>query len=278
MCELFAMSSRLPTTVNLSLDVFARHGSPPGRNVDGWGLVVYDDGDVRLFKEPTPAGNSEWLRFIECSRLPSPLVLSHIRHATHGAVALRNTQPFIRELGGRIHAFAHNGHLPGIENETKGRRLRFRPVGETDSELAFCLLLARMAPLWASGVPALAARLAVVRRFAARLGESGPANFLYADGDILFAHGDRRVQADGSIAPPGLFRLTRSCAVDRDALPDAGVTIGAWSPPQTLTLVASVPLTADAWTPLAEGEVVAVAAGEMWCADSGETRRRVTAT
>jgi len=257
------MSSRLPTTVNLSLDVFARRGSLPGRNVHGWGLAVYDDGDARLFKEPRPAGSSDWLRFIERNTLPSRLVLSHIRHATHGAVALRNTQPFIRELGGRVHAFAHNGDLPGIDSAMAGRRLRFRPFGETDSELAFCLLLERMAPLWASVVPALGARLAVVRDFAATLRDRGPANFLYADGDVLFAHGDRRVQADGAIAPPGLYRLTRSCAVDRDALSDAGVTIGAWSSPQILTLVASVPLTVEAWTPLVEGEVIAVAVGEL---------------
>ncbi len=263
MCELFAMSSRIATTVDLSLDAFARHGSPPGRNVDGWGVVVYDDGDARQFREPAPAGNSAWLRFIARNRLPSRLVLSHIRHATQGAVALRNTQPFVRELGGHIHTFAHNGSLPGIEREAD-RAARFRPVGETDSEVAFCALLERIAPLWRSGAaPSFASRLAVVRRFAALLRERGPANFLYADGDVLFAHGHRRLQRDGRIAPPALYHLTRSCAVDRDALPAAGVTIGAWSSPQTLTLVASVPLTAEAWTPVGEGEVIAVAAGEL---------------
>jgi len=264
MCELFALSSRIATTLTLSLETFARHGAPPGRNIDGWGLVIYDDGDARQFRQPAPAGNSAWLRFIERNRLPSRFVLSHIRRATQGAVALRNTQPFIRELGGRIHAFAHNGSLSGIESEAARGARRFRPVGETDSEAAFCMLLERMAPLWDAGIePAFADRLAVIRRFAAGLRERGPANFLYADGDILFAHGHRRLQHDGCIAAPGLFRLTRSCAVDRDALPAAGVTIGAWSPPQAVTLVASVPLTAEAWIPFAEGEVVAVAAGAV---------------
>jgi predicted glutamine amidotransferase len=264
MCELFAMSSRIGTTVNLSLEVFARHGSPPGRNIDGWGLILYDGSDARLFKEPEPAGNSEWIRFVERHHLPSRLVLSHIRHATQGAIALRNTQPFMREVAGRIHAFAHNGSLPGIERETLGRALHFRPIGETDSEIAFCLLLEETRALWGSGaVPSLASRFKVVRRFAARLRAYGPANFLYADGDALFAHGDRRLQQDGKIAPPGLYRLTRTCTVDRDALPDAGVTLGTWSAPQVLTLVASVPLTAEAWMPLAEGEVVAIAAGAV---------------
>lgn len=262
MCELFAMSSRIATTVNLSLDVLARHGSPPGRNVDGWGLILYEGGDARLFKEPEPAGKSEWIRFIERNHLPSHLVLSHIRHATRGAIALRNTQPFIREVAGRIHAFAHNGSLPGFEREMFGRALHFRPIGETDSEIAFCLLLEETRTLWASGTaPSLASRLRVVRRFATRLRAYGPANFLYADSDALFAHGDRRLQEGGQIAPPGLYRLTRTCAVDRDALPEAGVTLGAWSAPQVVTLVASVPLTEEAWMPFAEGELLAIAAG-----------------
>ena len=185
--------------------------------------------------------------------------------------AVRNTQPFVRELGGRIHAFAHNGSLPGVENEAARGTRRFRAVGETDSEAAFCILLEHMAPLWESGtVPSLVDRLTIIRRFAAMLRERGPANFLYADADVLFAHGHRRIQRDGSMAAPGLFRLTRSFAVDRDALPAAGVTIGAWSPPQILALVASVPLTKEAWIPFAEGEVVAIVGAVVGSANGAE--------
>ena len=55
----------------------------------------------------------------------------------------------------------------------------------------------------------------------------GPANFIYADGDVLFAHAHRRMQADGTIAAPGLWRLNRRCPIDLDALPQAGVAIEA---------------------------------------------------
>ena len=34
---------------------------------------------------------------------------------------------------------------------------------------------------------------------------------LYADGETLFVHADRRIQRDGRIAPPGLFLLSRQC-------------------------------------------------------------------
>ena len=77
------------------------------------------------------------------------LALSHIRRATRGPVSLANTQPFARELGGRTHVFAHNGDLPGIEKISALPLERDHPVGQTDSEYAFCALLAHMESLWA---------------------------------------------------------------------------------------------------------------------------------
>ncbi len=51
MCELFAMSSRVPTEVRFSLETFSRRGGLSGRNKDGWGLAYYEENDVRLIKE-----------------------------------------------------------------------------------------------------------------------------------------------------------------------------------------------------------------------------------
>ena len=116
MCELFAMSSRLPATVSLSLAEFARHGGLTDKHKDGWGVAWYDDGDALLVREPSAAAESPSMRFVRQHELASRFVVSHIRHATMGAVALRNTQPFARELGGRLHLFVHNGMLDGIKN------------------------------------------------------------------------------------------------------------------------------------------------------------------
>ena len=44
MCELFAMSSRVPATVTFSLEEFARHGGLTAPHKDGWGIVYYDVG------------------------------------------------------------------------------------------------------------------------------------------------------------------------------------------------------------------------------------------
>jgi predicted glutamine amidotransferase len=160
-------------------------------------------------------------------------VVGHVRRATQGAPALANSQPFVRELGGRMHVFVHNGDLSGLPAPRPGAA--FRPVGDTDSERAFCGLLERLRPAWraADGIPSLDRRLEIVSRFAARLRELGPANFIYGDGDALFVHAHRRHQGPGlGIRPPGLHLLCRRC-------------FGGCAPaaPQDVALVARVPLT-----------------------------------
>jgi predicted glutamine amidotransferase len=56
MCELFAISSRYPVTVNLSLEAFSWHGGLSGPHKHGWGIAYYKAGDVRLIRiGPPPA-------------------------------------------------------------------------------------------------------------------------------------------------------------------------------------------------------------------------------
>jgi len=98
----------------------------------------------------------------------------------------------------------------------------------------------------------------------------GPANFIYADGNTLFAHGHRRIQSDNVIAPPGLWQLQRRCVVDIDALPEAGVAIKPGGQDQEVTLLASVPLTPEPWRPLAEGEVLVVRNGRNFSTAASE--------
>ncbi len=236
MCELFAMSSRSPTDVRSSLEAFARHGGLEGPHKDGWGIGYYAGEDVRLVKDPEAAHDSECLRFLRQHPFTSGVVISHIRKATQGRLAMKNCQPFAREWGGRMHLFAHNGDL-AIERLRRSMPLeRFHPVGDTDSEYAFCALLDRF-PVHAG----LDQRLGTVAAFAASLRALGPANFLYADGDVLFIHGDRRVSG------PGLHLIERRCA-----------------PGQQVVLAASVPLTQEAgWQPLAEGSLVVARDGEI---------------
>jgi len=262
MCELFCLSSGQPTTVTFSLERLARHGALGQANVDGWGLAFYDDRDVRLYKEPEPAGESAWLTYILGRDLETGLAISHIRRASQGALTHANTQPFTRELAGRMHVFAHNGDLRGLPGLEPDALEVFTPVGETDSELAFCLLLESVAPLWLRPEPPSAEeRLAVVTAFAEEMRARGEANFLYSDGELLFAHAHRRRPFDGVHGQPGLWRLDCGATMKTDTMARHGVNIAAPSEARPITLVASVPLTEDAWVPLKEAEIAVLQAG-----------------
>jgi glutamine amidotransferase len=260
MCELFAMSSRVAATVSFSFEEFSRHGGESGPHRDGWGVAWYDDGDVRIVREPAPAASSLCVRHLQESPFASALVVSHIRRATQGRPSLRNTQPFVRELGGRIHVFAHNGDLKDARGHPALPTGTFRPVGDTDSEQAFCALLERLRELWMGAVaPTEEDRREVVLAFAETIRPLGPANFIYSDGELLFAHGHRR-RAGGPVArPPGLHVLTRTCDSGGTIVSD-GVAVRSGGP-QQVVLLASVPLTSERWRPLDEGELVVVRAG-----------------
>ena len=97
--------------------------------------------------------------------------------------------------------------------------------------------------------------------FAVDLRALGPANFLYADGDALFAHGHRRLQpASGRAEPPGLWWLQRECVTHTAGADDlAGVSVGRVA--QSAMLLASVPLSGEAWRPLTEGELFVARSG-----------------
>lgn len=255
------MSSRRSTQLTFSLQTLAAHSAGASTTRDGWGVAFYEGRDAALFREPAAASDSPLVRFLQSNGPSTTLAISHIRHATRGAVDLSNTQPFVRELAGRAHVFAHNGNLLGIERTGSLAFDRYRPVGTTDSEHAFCALLERMHGLWrVASPPPLDQRLSVISEFAADLRKLGPANFLYADGDVLFAHGHRRVQpTTGRIEPPGLWVWSCHCADPEQPVHAGGVTVAPGF--QEMVLVASVPLTAENWRPLGEGELVVVAGG-----------------
>ncbi|MEX3008720.1 class II glutamine amidotransferase [Hoeflea sp. TYP-13] len=262
MCELFGVSTSKPVRLYCSLEEFAKHGGRSHVNRSGWGVAYYEDNDVLLIREALPASQSPWIEFLETHGLTSQCIISHVRYATAGAPSIVNTHPFRRELGGRMHVFAHNGSLEDIETRLGFESDEFRPVGQTDSEYAFCLMLQRLSPLWhraGGSVPRLDERLDVVSHTAAELRRLGSANFLYADGDVLFAHADkRRFDVDGKfgeIRPPGLcLGRTREVAKGLDISWPVAKTNG--------LMVASVPLTSSGWTPLGEGTVIALRDGE----------------
>jgi predicted glutamine amidotransferase len=265
MCELLGMSAHHPASITLSLNEFARHGGETGPHADGWGVAFYEGPDANLIRESTSAADSVLMSTLRGYRLASEIVIAHIRNASFGPVELRNTHPFRRELGGRVHIFAHNGDLPDIVNRYRLDQAGITlPVGTTDSEHAFCLLIQRLSAVWlgSRGIPSLQSRRDVVAEFARQIGELGSANFLYSDGDALFVHGHVRTQPDGSIGPPGLHYVSVTCDYGFGQSDLASVKLES-DRLQKVTLIATKPLNDGNWLPLHEGELLIVKGGEI---------------
>ena len=140
MCELMGMSFAKPVVASVTMQAFSERSKD---NADGWGLAWYPDRSAAMVKQPV-RWSMQHNQFLEhYPGLLSSVYLAHVRHQTVGGQPTNaDTHPFCRELNGREYCFAHNGTLVG---EFWQRPLgRFRPVGATDSEFIFCLLLAEL--------------------------------------------------------------------------------------------------------------------------------------
>jgi glutamine amidotransferase len=241
MCELFGMSARFPTDVNRSLALLRPRGGEIGPHADGWGLAFYEGRAARVFKEPVPAAESRCLAFISEYDFRSATVIAHIRRANPPEIgrAPANTHPFERELGGRSWVFAHNGKQTGIRGDERFALRHFHPLGETDSEHAFCFLLDRLAEGLGESLaePTAPALRRILAEPVSELTEMGEFNFLLSDGRHLVANAHTR-----------LHLLHRSCEEQHCA--------------QAVTLLATTPLTEEPWTPLAPATLHLFTAGE----------------
>lgn len=152
MCRLYGLRATHPTGLDCglidaqnSLLQQARGDTTGAGNPDGWGLAVRTDGDLERRREAAPAYSSEAYRR-EATDLEGTTILAHLRRATNGRPAERNTHPFRH----RSALLAHNGHLPAFERarpwilEQIAPSLRREIQGETGSEHLFYWLLSRL--------------------------------------------------------------------------------------------------------------------------------------
>ena len=260
MCELFAMTSARPTVVEYTLDLFAREGGERHRNRDGWGIVFAEDRDAHVYREAEPASGSALAQMIIARDIPTRHLMAHVRRASHGAPHIANTHPFTRVDAGRAHQFAHNGTLHGVDSLAPG--LRADCVGETDSELAFLILMRSLADLDPEDTDTRFQRFTA---FCGDMSKLGSANFLYFDGGTLFVHAHRRIhETETGLTepmPPGLHIRHFAREPTRDDWKSRGARIEDLH--EETILLASVPLNERGWQPLAEGTVLALRAGRL---------------
>lgn len=186
MCQLLGMNCATPTDITFSFKGFAARGGHTGEHADGWGIAFFEDKACRLFIDCQPAATSPIADFIKHYPIKSRNIIAHIRKATQGAVELENCHPFMRELWGRHWIFAHNGDLKGFNPELNGL---YQPVGTTDSEKAFCLLMQELRSRFRQFAPAgLGDVFDVLLELIPGIRCHGEFNFLLSNGQGLLAH------------------------------------------------------------------------------------------
>lgn len=190
MCELFGASSSSPRGFSCWLNVFRARGGAAADNPDGWGVAHWQDGSPKIEKSPEPGWNSVDFHRV-ADNLVSDLVIAHVRKARHPPIlSLENTHPFVHLCCGRAWVFAHNGLVAEVFDQPLAES-SCSPLGATDSEFAFCQLLAGIAGRYNHDDQNR--WLQALNRLADAIAKLGKFNFLLSDGRILIAYGHDRL-------------------------------------------------------------------------------------
>ena len=244
MCQLLGMNCNVPTDICFSLSGCQARGGATDVHSDGWGIALFEGRGARVFLDPGAAADSPVAALIRRYPIKSRNVISHIRKATVGAVTLENCHPFVRELWGRYWVFAHNGDLKDYAPRLHGH---FRPVGGTDSELAFCWLLQELAKAHAD-VPSVAELTRTLRELLPQIARHGSFNMLLSNGQALWAHASTHLSYIERRHPFASARLA-----DEDlSINCADCT----TPTDRVAVIATQPLTRDErWTAFEPGQL-----------------------
>ena len=185
MCQLLGMNCATPTDITFSFRGFSQRAGVTSDHSDGFGIAFFEDKACRLFVDNQSAVESPIAELIRNYPIKSRNVIAHIRKATQGKITLENSHPFIRELWGRQWIFAHNGDLHDFDPKLTGK---FTPVGNTDSERAFCYLLDQLVAEFGFVEPSLDDIFAVLERISPQIAEHGTFNFCLSNGQALFSY------------------------------------------------------------------------------------------
>ena len=241
MCQLLGMNAKTPTDVMFSFTGFATRAE---EHKDGFGIAFFEGAGVRLMVDAQSARTSPIAEMVRRYPIHSQNIVAHIRKATQGRVALANTHPFVRELWGRYWVFAHNGDLKGYTPRLHGA---FRPVGDTDSERAFCWLMQELAKAHAS-VPTITELTATLRELAPTPAAFGTFNFVLSNGQALWAYCSTR-----------LHHLVRQYPFASAHLQDEDVTVDfakLTTERDRVAVIVTEPLTSnEVWSAFAPGEL-----------------------
>lgn len=232
MCELLGMTANVPTDICFSFTGLIQRSGVTGQHCDGWGITFYEGKGTRTFKDTTPGVQSEVAKLVEHYPIKSCLVISHIRKANRGKVCLENTHPFDRELWGENWTYAHNGQLRSIKQQATKC---YYPIGTTDSEHAFCLLLDRLRTKYRKSPKRNRLFWFFMEKQLKEFSKTGVFNVLISDAKYLYAYSSK-----------SLYWITRKAPFGKARLIDKEMTIDfnkVTSNKDIVTVIATQPLT-----------------------------------
>jgi glutamine amidotransferase len=259
-----------PVMASVSIQAFSQRSL---ENADGWGLAWYPDRSLAMVKQPV-RWSVQHTQFLEhYPGLLSSIYVAHVRQRTTGSTPTHaDTHPFARELNGRDYCFAHNGTLTG---DFWQRPLgRFRPVGATDSEFLFCLLLAELEsfahlaeevvavrhsdPEQNNGRLVTDKRWRWLHQFLIHMNEYGRLNCILSDGERLLVYHDKH----------GWKNLTyRHVFLHQEAeqtFGDATLAVNLQAQPVNHgVIVATNPLSIEGWERFFPGEMKVLCQGNI---------------
>lgn len=239
------MNCNVPTDIVFSFTGFAMRGGHTDTHHDGWGIAFFEGAGVRHFVDHQAAVASPIAELIKRYPIKSRNVIAHIRKATQGQVTLENCHPFVRELWGRYWVFAHNGDLKEFDPALKGP---FRPVGNTDSERAFCFILEQLRARFGDVAPPLSELRAALGELVRYIAAYGTFNMMLSDGSALFAHCSTR-----------LYYVVRQFPFVTAQLSDEDLRVDfsqVTTPHDRVAIIVTEPLTTnETWTEFQPGEL-----------------------
>lgn len=252
MCQLLGMNCNTPTDICFSFEGFRTRGGLTDHHRDGWGIAFFEGRGCRTFLDVQSSVDSPVAELVRLYPIRSKTVIAHIRKATQGVVKLENTHPFQRELWGRYWIFAHNGNLRNFAPRLHGAHL---PVGDTDSEQAFCYILEALRARFPEGEPSRDELFEALRELTTAIGAHGEFNYLLSNGDSLFAHCGSRLSYIVRQAPFSIAHL-KDCDVSVDMN-----TVAA--PGDRIAVIATLPLTDnEEWVTMTPGTLTMFVDGD----------------
>ncbi|MGB9696599.1 MAG: class II glutamine amidotransferase [Ignavibacteria bacterium] len=166
---------------------FSKFRKRSGKSFYGFGIAFYPDRAVQVVKEPfDPSETPRGVEFLKAYKaLKTEIFMAYIGWTQKYEKSNMNVQPFHRELYGKEYAFIHNGEVRNCELPPGSR---FMPVGDTDSEYAFCYLLDRIAErqveVWDEN------QYKWLHNVLSELNNFGELNCIFSEGTKLFCYYD----------------------------------------------------------------------------------------